>query len=57
MVNCNLYAVFLNTQGEGGDSDLQAIRYYFPQDWSTETALMFGELLRYKGEYKFKTIG
>jgi len=47
MVNCNLHADPLNTQGEGDDADLQAVRYDFPQDFSTETALIFGELYRH----------
>lgn len=44
MVNCNLHAVLLNTLGEGDDADRQAVRYDFPLDSSTDTALIFGEL-------------
>jgi tellurium resistance protein TerD len=35
----------------------EVVRYDLSEDYSTETALIFGELYRHKGEWKFKAIG
>ena len=32
-------------------------RYDLAEDYSTETAIIFGELYRYKGEWKFRAVG
>lgn len=40
-----------------GDTDVEEIRYDLSEDYSTETAIIFAELYRNNGEWKFKAIG
>ena len=37
--------------------DKEIVRYDLSEDYSTETAMIFGELYRHSGEWKFKAIG
>ena len=39
------------------DGDVEVARYDLSEDYSTETALIFGELYRHNNEWKFKAIG
>ncbi|WP_028468458.1 TerD family protein [Neptunomonas japonica] len=39
------------------ESNAEAARYDLSEDYSTETALVFGELYRHNSEWKFKAIG
>lgn len=39
------------------DNQLEVARYDLTEDASTETAMLFGELYRYKGEWKFRAVG
>jgi tellurium resistance protein TerD len=39
------------------DGDREIARYDLSEDSSTETAMVFGEIYRYNGEWKFKAIG
>lgn len=39
------------------DNDLEIVRFDLSDDFSTETALIFGEIYKYKGEWKFKAVG
>jgi tellurium resistance protein TerD len=39
------------------DSDREIARYDLGEDYSTETALIFGEVYRYGGEWKFRAVG
>jgi tellurium resistance protein TerD len=39
------------------DSGSEVVRYDLSEDYSTETAMIFGEVYRYNGEWKFKAIG
>jgi tellurium resistance protein TerD len=38
-------------------TDIEIVRFDLSEDYSTETALVFGEVYRYSGEWKFKAIG
>jgi len=40
-----------------GESNNEIVRYDLSEDASTETAMLFGEVYRNKGEWKFKAIG
>ena len=40
-----------------GDSDREVARYDLTEDYSTETALIFGEVYRHSGEWKFRAVG
>jgi len=40
-----------------GDGGVEIARYDLSEDASTETAMIFGELYRHSGEWKFKAIG
>ncbi|HYW14664.1 MAG TPA: TerD family protein [Allosphingosinicella sp.] len=40
-----------------GDGGTEIARYDLSEDASTETAMIFGELYRHSGEWKFKAIG
>lgn len=40
-----------------GDGGAEIARYDLSEDASTETAMIFGELYRHSGEWKFKAIG
>lgn len=40
-----------------GDDDKEIARYDLSEDASTETAMIFGEIYRNNGEWKFKAIG
>ena len=40
-----------------GDGGTEIARYDLSEDASTETAMIFGELYRHGGEWKFKAIG
>lgn len=37
--------------------NIEIIRFDLSEDYSTETAMIFGEIYRYKGEWKFKAVG
>ncbi|MEM8740718.1 MAG: TerD family protein [Pseudomonadota bacterium] len=39
------------------DSGAEVVRYDLSEDYSTETAMVFGELYRHSGEWKFKAVG
>ncbi|MCS3431204.1 TerD family protein [Klebsiella sp. BIGb0407] len=39
------------------DNQREVARYDLTEDASTETAMLFGELYRYKGEWKFRAVG
>ncbi|MBV9930666.1 MAG: TerD family protein [Alphaproteobacteria bacterium] len=39
------------------DSDREVARYDLGEDYSTETALIFGEVYRYGGDWKFRAVG
>lgn len=39
------------------DNDIEIARYDLSEDYSTETAMIFGEIYRHKGEWKFKAVG
>ncbi|MCG8613985.1 MAG: TerD family protein, partial [Pseudomonadales bacterium] len=39
------------------DNNEEVARYDLSEDYSTETALLFGELYRHNGEWKFKAVG
>ncbi|MEQ0265762.1 TerD family protein [Klebsiella sp. CN_Kp073] len=39
------------------DSQLEVARYDLTEDASSETAMLFGELYRYNGEWKFRAVG
>lgn len=39
------------------DSQFEVTRFDLNEEYSTETALVFGELYRYKGEWKFRAVG
>ncbi|NOS88509.1 MAG: TerD family protein [Methylococcaceae bacterium] len=39
------------------DSNHEVARYDLSEDASTETAMIFGEIYRYNGEWKFKAVG
>ncbi|PQJ71304.1 chemical-damaging agent resistance protein C [Vibrio jasicida] len=38
-------------------ANFEVVRYDLSEDYSTETALIFGELYRYGGEWKFRAVG
>jgi tellurium resistance protein TerD len=38
-------------------SNKEVVRFDLSEDYSTETALVFGELYRYSGDWKFKAVG
>ena len=40
-----------------GETDREIVRYDLSEDASTETAMLFGELYRLGGEWKFRAIG
>ena len=39
------------------DSGIEIVRFDLAEDYSTETAMVFGEVYRHNGEWKFKAIG
>lgn len=39
------------------DNQVEIVRYDLTEDASTETAMLFGELYRYNGEWKFRALG
>lgn len=39
------------------DSQIEVARYDLTEDASTETAMLFGELYRHNGEWKFRAVG
>lgn len=39
------------------DSQTEIARFDLSEDYSTETAMIFGEVYRYQGEWKFKAVG
>lgn len=39
------------------DSQAEVVRYDLQEDYSTETAMVFGELYRNNGEWKFRAVG
>jgi tellurium resistance protein TerD len=38
-------------------TDVEIARFDLSEDYSTETAMIFGEIYRYNGEWKFKAVG
>lgn len=48
----NAYIRIVNTQG-----DAEVARYDLSEDSSTETAMIFGELYKNNGEWKFRAVG
>jgi len=46
---------FIRVIDEGSSKEL--VRYDLSEDFSTETALIFGELYRHQGEWKFRAVG
>lgn len=40
-----------------GDTQVDVARYDLTEDYSTETALIFGELYRHNGDWKFRAVG
>ena len=39
------------------ENQVEVVRYDLSEDYSTETAIIFGELYRYSSEWKFRAIG
>lgn len=39
------------------ENDLELVRFDLSEDYSTETAMIFGEVYRNNGEWKFKAVG
>lgn len=39
------------------DSDTEIVRFDLSEDYSTETAMIFAEVYRYNGEWKFRAVG
>lgn len=39
------------------DNDIEIARFDLSEDYSTETAMIFGEIYRHNGEWKFKAVG
>jgi tellurium resistance protein TerD len=39
------------------DTDQEVVRFDLSEDYSTETAMIFGEIYRYSGDWKFKAVG
>lgn len=39
------------------DNDIEIARFDLSEDYSTETAMIFGEVYRHSGEWKFKAVG
>lgn len=39
------------------ETDQEVVRFDLSEDYSTETAMVFGEVYRYHGEWKFRAIG
>ena len=38
-------------------SQVEIVRFDLNEDYSTETAMVFGELYRHNGEWKFRAVG
>jgi tellurium resistance protein TerD len=39
------------------ESDAEIVRFDLAEDYSTETAMVFGEIYRHNGEWKFRAVG
>lgn len=39
------------------DNDIEIVRFELSEDYSTETAMIFGEIYRHNDEWKFKAVG
>ena len=39
------------------DTDVEIARFDLSEDYSTETAMIFGEVYRHNDEWKFKAVG
>lgn len=39
------------------DNDIEIVRFDLAEDYSTETAMIFGEVYRHNNEWKFKAVG
>ncbi|WP_286801689.1 TerD family protein, partial [Acinetobacter sp. UBA2063] len=39
------------------DSGIEIVRFDLAEDYSTETAMVFGEVYRHNGEWKFRAVG
>ncbi len=48
----NAYMRIVNLEG-----DVEIARFDLSEDYSTETAMIFGEIYRYNGDWKFKAVG
>jgi tellurium resistance protein TerD len=48
-------SAFIRVVNDGNNEEIA--RYDLSEDYSTETAMLFGELYRHSGEWKFKAIG
>jgi tellurium resistance protein TerD len=40
-----------------GENEAELVRFDLSEDYSTETAMIFGEVYRHNGEWKFKAVG
>lgn len=38
------------------DTNVEVVRFDLAEDYSTETAMVFGEVYRHNGEWKFKAV-
>ncbi len=39
------------------DTNAEIVRFDLAEDYSTETAMIFGEIYRHNGEWKFRAVG
>ena len=39
------------------DNNQEVVRFDLSEDYSTETAMIFGEIYRHSGDWKFKAVG
>jgi tellurium resistance protein TerD len=39
------------------DTNVEVVRFDLAEDYSTETAMVFGEVYRHNGEWKFRAVG
>ena len=46
---------YIRIVNDNGDSEIA--RYDLSEDGSTETAMIFGELYRHSGDWKFRAVG
>ena len=48
---------YLRADGTDYVNDAEIARFDLSEDYSTETAMVFGEVYRHNGEWKFKAVG